>query len=350
MRGMKYVLDSRQVKPGMGFVALKGERVDGRDYIPAALAAGAAKVIEGLEALQDEAREYRRSLKAKVIGITGSSGKTTTKEFLKTFLHCYGTEGNYNNHIGLPMTILNCPPDEKFLVLEMGTSNPGEIAALCDIAEPDVGLLVSLGSAHIEHFGSCDAIEKEKMTLLSRARDFGLRWDEVPPAPFDCPLPGEHNLSNMSLAYAAARRLGIDESTCRERLAGFSLPGQRWKKFEKCGVQFIDDSYNANPESMKAALDAFMATPCKGRRVAVLGDMLELGECAMERHREIFEYAENLGIDVVIGMGNFSSRCKRSHSFETLEGLKRDFWNIVSPGDLVLLKASHSMRLGDLIG
>ena len=345
---MKYVLDSRQVRPGMGFVALKGERVDGRDFIPAALAAGASKVIEGLEALQREAREYRRSLKAKVIGVTGSSGKTTTKEFLKTFLDCYGTEGNYNNHIGLPMTILNCPPDERFLVLEMGTSSPGEIAALCDIAEPDVGLLVSLGSAHIEFFGSREAIEKEKMTLLFRARDFGLRWDEVPPAPFPCPLPGEHNFSNMSLAYAAARRLGIDEATCRERLAGFSLPGQRWKKIEKDGVKFIDDSYNANPESMKAALDAFMATPCSGRRIAVLGDMLELGECAMERHRELFAYAESLGVDIVIGVGKFSSQCRCSHSFKTLDELKSRFWDIAIPGDLVLVKASHSMRLGQL--
>ena len=163
---MRYVFDSREVKPGMGFVALKGEKVDGRDFIPAAIANGAADVIEGLEALQRRAAERRRSLKAKVIGVTGSAGKTTTKELLKAFLSkvgpTYATEGNFNNHIGLPLTIMNCPEDSEFLVLEMGTNHPGEIAALCDIAAPDVGLLTGVGTAHLEFFGSREGIERER--------------------------------------------------------------------------------------------------------------------------------------------------------------------------------------------
>ena len=136
-------LDSRQVKPGMLFVAIKGEHVDGHDFIPQAKAAGAAGIIDGREELATAAREYRETLKATVIGVTGSAGKTTTKEFLRTFFSALGktaaTEGNFNNHIGLPVTILNCPADADFLIVEMGTNHPGEIAHLCSVAEPDVG-------------------------------------------------------------------------------------------------------------------------------------------------------------------------------------------------------------------
>ena len=149
----------------MGFVALKGEKADGHDFIPKALAAGAAEIVDGLEELQSKARAYRRTLKAKVVGVTGSAGKTTTKELLKAFLSKVGkthaTEGNFNNHIGLPLTILNCPPDADFLVVEMGTNHPGEIAALCDIAEPDVGLVTNIGTAHLEFFRTQEGIAAE---------------------------------------------------------------------------------------------------------------------------------------------------------------------------------------------
>ena len=170
--------DSRSVKPGMLFVALKGDKADGHDYIPQALAAGAAGIIDGYDELDRVAREYRRSLKAKVVGITGSAGKTTTKELVKTFLSTVGkvhaTEGNYNNHIGLPITILNCPKDADFLVLEMGTNHPGEIAHLCDIAEIDCALVTNDGTAHIEFFGDQDGIAREKGVVLERARAFGV--------------------------------------------------------------------------------------------------------------------------------------------------------------------------------
>ncbi len=350
---MRYVLDSREVKPGMGFVALKGEKTDGRDFIPSALANGAADVIEGLDALHARARERRSSLKAKVIGVTGSAGKTTTKEFLKAFLakvgSTYGTEGNFNNHIGLPLTILNCPDEAEFLVLEMGTNHPGEIAALCDIAQPDVGLLTGIGTAHLEFFGSREGIEREKTVLLSRAKDFSLRWDEVPQAPFACPLPGVHNASNMSLAFAAASRLGCTAAMAESALEGFSLPGSRWRITEKWGATFIDDSYNANPDSMKAALDAFAATPCDGRRIAVLGDMFELGEGALEFHRQVFDHAMSLGIPLVIGVGEMSSKCLCHCVYKDVRTLKKKFMLDVSAGDLVLLKASHGMKLGELL-
>ena len=170
--------DSRLVKPGMLYVALKGEKADGNAFIPDARAKGAAKVIGGpnaLAELQALARDYRRALKATVVGVTGSAGKTTTKELLRTFLACAGkthaTDGNFNNHLGLPITILNCPEDADFLVVEMGSNHPGEIAALCDIAEPDVGVVTGVGTAHLEFFKSRAGIADEKGTLLARAKD-----------------------------------------------------------------------------------------------------------------------------------------------------------------------------------
>jgi len=348
---MQYTFDSRAVKPGMGFIALKGEKSDGHDYIPQALAAGAARIIDGYDELDAAAREYRRSLKAKVIGVTGSAGKTTTKEFLKTFLACYGTDGNFNNHIGLPLTLLNAPADGEFVVVEMGTNHPGEIAHLCDVAEPDIGVLVSVGTAHIEFFGSREGIEKEKMTLLGRAKDFGLRWDDpsLEDPPFACPLPGAHNLANMRLAYGVARRLGVSAADCEARLADFSLPGARWRRVEKNYVTYIDDTYNANPDSMIAALDAFAALPSKGRHVAILGDMFELGEKSEELHRKVFDHAMSLGFPLVVGIGETSSRCLCHLAYKNLNELRRRLRYELLPDDLVLLKASHGMKLGELL-
>jgi len=350
---MRYTFDSRKVEPGMGFVALKGEKADGHAFIPMALERGAAEIVDGLEALQAKARARRRTLKAQVIGVTGSAGKTTTKELLRTFLstvgRTYATEGNFNNHIGLPLTILNCPDDAEFLVLEMGTNHPGEIAALCDIAEPDAGLLTGVGTAHLEFFGTREGIEREKMTLLNRAKSFSLRWDAVPPAPFACPLPGAHNASNMALAFAAAAHYGCTAERAEAALADFALPGARWREVEKWGAVFIDDSYNANPDSMIAALDAFAATPCDGRHIAVLGDMLELGPEAPALHRKVFDHAMSLGFPLVIGVGELSSGCLCHCVYKELKTLKKKFRLDVSAGDLVLLKASHAIGLSGLL-
>ena len=370
--------DSRLVRPGMLFVALKGEKSDGRDFIPQALKAGAVGVIEGYDELNALAREYRRSLapKTTVVALTGSAGKTTTKELLKTFLSCagrtYATEGNYNNHIGVPVTILNCPRDADFLVLEMGSNHPGEIAALCDVAEPDCGLVTNVGTAHLEFFGSQDGIAEEKGTLLARAPRFGVVSDEnvrlarlrelcrgefikVDPRQewmakaMSLVLPGTHNVSNACLAFAVAERFGVTREHAIEALEGFSLPGARWRRSERDGVRYIDDSYNANPDSMIAALDAFVATPCDGKRVAVLGDMFELGADSAEMHRRVFDHAMKLGIPLVIGVGEQSSQCLCHLAYKTLAPLKKKFRLDVSSGDLVLLKASHSMNLSSLL-
>lgn len=371
--------DSRLVKPGMLYVALKGGNVDGNDFIPKALEAGAAKVIGGenaLAELQSLARRYRRSLKgATVVALTGSAGKTTTKELLKSFLSTLGkthaTAGNYNNHLGLPITILNCPRDAKFLVLEMGSNHPGEIAALCDIAEPDSGLVTNIGTAHIEFFRTREGIADEKGTLLAKAREFGavpgncdfkdvLRSkcrgefvvaEPLPPELADAVnavLPGEHNLTNASVAFAVASRYGVSVDGAVQSLRNFALPGSRWRRVEKNGVRFIDDTYNANPDAMKAALSTFSKLENGGRKIAVLGDMFELGESSGRLHAEVFDYASKLGLDAVIAVGASASRCKCTKSFENLQKLLEIAPTEFKEGDLVLLKASNAMKLGKL--
>ena len=362
---MRFTFDSREVKPGMGFVALKGSTADGHDFIPQARAAGAVRIIDGLEELQSAARAYRRSLKAQVVGVTGSAGKTTTKELLRAFLSTVGrthaTEGNFNNHIGLPMTILNCPADAAFLVVEMGTNHPGEITALCDIAEPDVGVVTNIGTAHLEFFKTQEGIAREKGVLLERAAlAFSAADNPFLPGTVDVHqswmrealagvLPGEHNVANACLAFAVAAHFGATRAGALAALADFALPGSRWRRSERGGVAFIDDTYNANPDSMKAALDAFAATPCAGRRIAVLGDMFELGADAARLHREVFDYALSLGISLVIGVGELSARCPCHAAYRDLAALKERLPEIVAVGDLVLLKASHSMNLGTLL-
>ena len=368
--------DSRQVKPGMLFVALKGEKSDGHDYIPMALEKGAAGIVDGYEELDRVAREYRRSLKATVVGVTGSAGKTTTKELVKAFLSKVGkvhaTEGNFNNHIGLPITILNCPQDADFLVLEMGTNHPGEIAHLCDIAEPDCGLITNVGTAHIEFFKNQNRITEEKGTLFARAKGFcaassencrleilkGLAGDRllsVDPRQtwladaLQGVLPGDHNVSNACLAFAVAERFGVTREQAVAALADFALPGARWRKVEKDGVLYIDDTYNANPDSMIAALDAFAKEPCRRRRIAVLGDMFELGENSVDYHRRVFDHAATLGLDAVIAVGETSATCRADVAYPTLEALKADVTGRFAAGDVILLKASHGMHLGDLL-
>ena len=329
-------LDSRKVKPGMLFVAVKGERLDGHDFIPQARAAGAAGIVDGREELARVAAEYRRTLKAKVIGITGSAGKTTTKELVAAFLRAGGfrvhaTEGNFNNDLGLPLTILNCPPDAEFLVVEMGTNHPGEIAYLVDIARPDAGVISSIGTAHIEFFKTQDGIADEKGTLFARLPPDGFavvgvnndRYERlramsaarvVAVDPSDevgarlasalAPrLPGAHNVSNARLAAACAGEFGVPLDRCVAALEDFALPGDRWRVTERDGVTYVNDCYNANPTSMIAALETFAAMPCAGRRVAVLGDMFELGAQSGELHARVLARAAELPLDAVFAVG-----------------------------------------------
>ncbi len=374
-------LDSRQVRPGMLFVAVKGEHVDGHAYIPQALAHGAAGILDGRDELARAAQTYRRALRATVIGVTGSAGKTTTKEFIAAFLRAGGlkvhaTEGNFNNDLGLPLTILNAPRDADVLVVEMGTNHPGEIAHLVDISAPHVGVISSIGTAHIEFFGTQDGIADEKGTLLARlaggdaahpsfavlARE-NARYErlaamcrvplvttslEDPAAArfaeaLRVRLPGAHNVSNALLAAACAARFGVSEETCRAALAGFTLPGGRWRVVERGGVTYIDDTYNANPTAMLAALETFAGLDARGgRRIAVLGDMYELGDQSAALHAQVKARALSLGLDQVIFVGDNFGGLSLEAAHATLAASAR-------PADTVLLKASHALHLDALV-
>ena len=381
------VFDSRKVKPGCLFAALPGSTVDGHRFVRQAFEKGAkgllvredrAAEFTGPEAaalipvpdvkaaLTETARDYRKILKAKVIGITGSAGKTTVKEFTAAFLRQKGkthaTDGNYNNDLGLPITILDCPSDADFLVVEMGTNHPGEIAHLVGIAAPDAGIISSIGTAHIEFFKTQDGIADEKGTLFRSLPPEGFavlganndRYERLKEmcrcrvvtvegaAPFSGPLAGEHTHWNMALAWACAKEPGVTETMARTALEGFSLPGDRWRKVERDGVTFIADCYNANPTSMVIALETFAAEPCSGRRVAVLGDMFELGAESAQHHAAVKQRAETLNFDKVIYVGENFGGVSRDEA-------KAELFAYVRPGDSVLLKASHGMELNRLL-
>lgn len=368
-------LDSRRVKPGMLFVAIPGEHVDGRAFIPQARAAGAAGIVEGREALAETARAYRQTLKATVIGVTGSAGKTTVKELTAAFLRAGGyrvhaTEGNYNNDLGLPLTILNCPPEADFLVVEMGTNHPGEIPYLVEIARPSVGLISSIGDAHIEFFKTQDGIADEKGALFralpSDGRAFLVRSNDrferlcamsavaVTAVETDddaarrlaeslaVRLPGPHNVANAALAAACAGSFGVPLETCLAALKTFSLPGNRWRVVERDAVTYIADCYNANPTSMAAALETFASIPVTGRRIAVLGDMLELGAQSEALHAQIKAKAAALPLDEILYVGPSFGGGTREEARARLAGLLRS-------GDAVLLKASNSLHLETLL-
>ncbi len=369
--------DTRQLKLGMIFAALKGEKADGHDFIPQALAKGASGIIDGLEELQRLAREKRCQMKATVIGVTGSAGKTTTKELLKAFLAPLGTvsatAGNFNNAIGLPLTILNADPACDFLVVEMGTNHPGEIASLCAIAEPDCGVVTSIGTAHIENFGAIEATAREKGTLLASAHRFGVVLTTcachdilsrlaagrlIEPAPtLPAPLaatlaeilPGAHNVANAALAYAVAREFGLTLEQACAALKGFALPGSRFRRTTVAGITYIDDTYNANPDAMKAALATFATLPTTGRRIAILGEMFELGAQSAALHREVMETAQRLGLDAVYGIGPHAALGPCTAGFPSVADCAAVRESLVHPGDLVLLKASHALHLNTLI-
>ena len=395
----KVSIDSRAVAPGCLYAALPGANVDGHDFVIAALKAGAALALvradwelpgsEGLPlvrvpdvkaALAAAARCRRHTLDATVIGVTGSCGKTTTKEFLAAFLATLGptwaTEGNLNNDLGLPLTILNAPDGIRFLVLEMGTNHPGEIDALVSIAHPDAGIITSIGDAHLEFFGSREGVAREKGRLFAGLPETGFAvvadncdkkeilksmcravWVETDVAgcALACPLPGAHNASDMALAAMCALQLGADRAALDGALEGFQLPGARWRVVEKDGISWIDDAYNANPTSMSASLGAFADFKTAGRRIAVLGGMFELGERSAELHREVGAAIDAKRISALVCVGPEASAIAEGASgIETvervpdIESARAFLAGFARPGDAVLLKASHGMGLWKL--
>jgi UDP-N-acetylmuramoyl-tripeptide--D-alanyl-D-alanine ligase len=374
----RVVIDSRLAGPGDLFVGLPGANVDGARFDDAALAAGAWGVLEAedrLRALQDLATAWRRELGARVVGITGSTGKTSTKDLLAAMLaghrRVVATAQNLNTEIGLPLTVLGAPPGTEVLVLEMAMRGAGQIGELARIAEPDVGVIVNVGPVHLELLGSIEAIAAAKAELLAGLRpgataivpagepllDPHLRGDlrtvtfgpqgEVRDLPEDVELPfsSVHMRHNALAALAAARAIGV-EPAGRIEVALSASRGQR--HVLASGATVVDDCYNANPMSMRAALDDLAATAA-GRRVAVLGDMLELGPDAERFHREVGEHARARGVDLLVTVGPLARDMGGDvHAADAAEAARR-LPALVGEGDTVLVKASRGVGLETVV-
>ncbi len=412
--------DSRRVPPGSLYIALRGERFDGHDFIQAAVAAGAAGVVserpldlpehvvgfqvtDSLAALQALAHAVRLKIPGPVVGITGSNGKTTTKEMMASVLRAafgadkvLATRGNLNNHIGVPLTLLEWQPSQQAAVIEMGMNHFGEIAALTQIAEPDCAMITNAGPAHLEGVGSLEGVAKAKgeifeglrpsgTAILNRddrfyaywrviARDFRqlsfgfsteadirgawladgrlqVRIAGAADLTLRMPLPGEHNARNALAVVAAAHALGIEGEAIRQGLEQASfVSGRLERRRLGNGAIVIDDSYNANPASMQASI-AVLAQE-SGRRVLVLGDMAELGAHAAAGHREVATAALASGVEAIHTLGpqmeqafaGSRARCHREAS-ELSETLAAE----LTPETTLLVKGSRSMQMERIV-
>jgi UDP-N-acetylmuramoyl-tripeptide--D-alanyl-D-alanine ligase len=401
--------DSRTLRAGQVYLAVAGENHDGRAFVGDAATQGAALCIvpeddadepedftllrrrlpddlavptlvveDAVEALQELASAYRDHLSesgCKVLAVVGSNGKTTTRHLLHHALQRCGRRGtqsprSFNNHLGVPLTLLAAEPGDDFVACEIGTNHPGEIAALADLAWPDAVILTSIGHEHMEFFRTLDNVAKEESAILPFVRPHGfvtlpaehapavmpyydvqegvtlLPVKDTGAVPDDFPLLGEHNRMNAALVAALLRWLEVPEEQIAAAWAGVQAPPGRLRRIELGqGVTVIDDSYNANPDSVRAALAVLAEPPGRpagGRRVAVLGTMLELGETSAAAHAAARAAAEATA-DRVILIG---------------EGYGAEPWDDaaadrvaaqIEPGDTVLLKASRGVGLERII-
>lgn len=413
--------DSRTLEAGDLFVALEGESFDGHDYVDQAVDSGARGVVvhrevsvpdpvavypvdDTLAALGRLARYRRERLAAPVVGITGSSGKTTTKEFLRaaleTTLRVHANRGNFNNRIGVPLTLLECPDDAEVVVSEMGTSGPGEIRALVEIGRPDVAVLTTVAESHLEGLGSLQGVLREKLDIFHGLPESGTAIvGDLPPLLPDAaraarpgvrvvgttdgadpdgrpervrvddrgcfsfvwrgcevtlPVPGRHMLQDALLALMTAEALGVPAEAATRGIAGMRPDGMRGEERRIGPVRVVLDCYNANPQSTRAALDTLAMRAAGGPRVAILGTMLELGDESDVLHERVLNYALSVGLDVVVATGAFAGVApEREHEGLVRARDPREGWasvrERVSNGGIVLLKASRGVALERLV-
>ena len=416
--------DTRAVQPGDWFLAFVGERFDGHDFLATAIERGAVGVIvsrevEGISvgcvkvpdtlvAYQALGRHRRRELTVPVVGLTGSSGKTTTRALVACALHSlapvHQTVANLNNHIGVPLTLLQTPNAAKVVVVEMGTSSPGEIEVLAHIAEPDVRMIVNVGPAHLLELGGLEGVRTEKGALFRTARPGdrccvniddphvalikvpalakAITWGLDPRATirlvkstllpeslsthavFDTPqgrveatipAPGAHIAHNAAGALAVAHALGLDLKTAAKGLSRYEAVGMRMKaERTHAGALVLNDAYNANPASMKASLDVLAALP--GRRVAVLGDMLELGPNEDDYHAEVAAHAGALGVELVVLVGRLMGTqgpcvagAGEVWSFADPATALSELRRWVRGSDVLLVKGSRGARMEQVV-
>ncbi len=418
---LRVTTDSRDVRAGDLFVALRGERFDGHEFAAGATRDGAVGIVcdhelpasvsaqirvgDTLAALQAAARAWRQRYGAPVVAVTGSNGKTTTKQLLASVFAARGdvlaTRGNLNNHIGLPLTLLELRDTHRTAVIEMGANHPGEIARLTELAQPDVGVITQAGDAHLEGFGSREGVARAKGELFAGLRDGGIAvinaddayadlWRglargqqltfgiEMPAdisarrieaveqgsrfqlsipgghAQVNLPLPGRHNVLNAMAAAACGAALGMDVDEIAEGLGRVeSAQGRVVWKTTLQGARLIDDSYNANPTSLKAGLD-LLAQQNQGARWAVLGGMAELGASSPALHEDCGRHARDLGIERLFVLGpageyyarGFGRATERHDDVDALgRSLARDLGREVT----VLVKGSRAARMERIV-
>ncbi len=411
-----YSIDTRTLEPGDLFFALRGPNHDGHAYVEAALAQGAvAAVVEHAPAsgaalvvpdtqgaLERLAGWARGRWKGAVVGITGSAGKTTTKEVIAQLLAVEmpvgKTVGNLNNHLGVPLSLLRLPDDAHAAVIEIGMNHPGEIRRLAAIARPSVGVVTNVGLAHAEFFNSPDELALAKRELIesltaegvavlnaddervARFREvhrgqtitYGLsagadvRAEDVEAGPegfrfrvgdawLTTPLVGRHNLLNVLAALATASVFGITPARLKDAVAALAPARMRGERFVHNGITILNDCYNSNPEAVRSMLDVLQGTPAR-RRIAVLGEMLELGRWSETLHREIGRYAAGCGIDVLVGIRGAAKDMVDEGVRSGLTAGTAFFFDdpaeagelvrrMASPGDAVLFKGSRGTRV-----
>ncbi len=420
----KICTDTRKIEKNNIFLALKGERFNGNKYAKAALEKGASiaiideeiedleecnglgtiiKVNNGNEALLSIAKYYREKLGLKVIGITGSTGKTSTKDVLASFLSekykVFKTKGNFNNHIGLPLMILELDSSYDVAVLEMGMSNLGEIHTLANCARPDIALITNIGLSHIENLKTRENILKAKMEITdffnennvlivngedeylskienknykvlkvgyNKSFDFVGKEIELDDnktsftaiskneeCRFDLPMVGAHNVLNSLLGIAASNELNVKLQDMKHGLSNIEATSMRLEFINANNFEIINDCYNASPDSMKAAIDVLKSRKGK-RKVAILGTMNELGSEAYNAHKEVGEYAKNK-VDLLITTGEFEDAYKSGFEnesiriYNTKENLINDLKNVIQKEDTVLVKASRGIKFEDIV-
>ncbi|WP_334156343.1 UDP-N-acetylmuramoyl-tripeptide--D-alanyl-D-alanine ligase [Phocaeicola coprocola] len=409
----KVTTDSRNCPEGSMFIALKGETFNGNAFAAQALKQGCRYAVideseyagEGtilvdncLQALQQLANYHRRQLKTPVIGITGTNGKTTTKELISTVLsrkfNTLYTEGNFNNHIGVPLTLLRLTKEHEMAVVEMGANHPGEIKTLVHIAEPDYGIITNVGKAHLQGFGSFEGVICTKGELYDFLRAKGgatifiqnenpylngiaegltcVRYGQtaglyvsgelISCSPFlsfrwtaegvshevNTHLIGSYNLDNMLAAAAIGRYFGVSDDDISSALASYLPHNNRSQLKETADNKLIVDAYNANPTSMMAALKNFRQVEAPHKMV-ILGDMKELGEASREEHQKVVDYLKECGFDRVVLVGpEFAAATHSYQTFQHVDEVLADIRMHKPQGYYILIKGSNSMKLSQL--
>lgn len=409
--------DSRCIKDGSLFLAIKGERVDGHDYIEKCFESGACCAVcekppinaqkpyilvdSTLEAVKKIAKAYREKFNIPIVGVSGSVGKTSTKEMLYAVLSqkfkTHKTEGNLNNELGVPLTILSMPENTEAAVIEMGISDFGEMSRLAQIVQPTVCVLTIIGCCHLENLGDRDGVCKAKTEMFKFAADnaeFVLNGDDDKLAQitdvngkkpiffglknsnryyaeniknngeggvsctlcadgdkFDVVIPaiGNYMVSNALAAVAVGRILGLSDEQLKSGVEAYKTVGSRAHVINTGRIRIIDDCYNANPTSVKASLDTL--SNFDGRKIAVLGDMKELGKEDLKLHFDTGVYAKSKS-DVVISIGELSKELAKGANgkwFADIESAKPEILSQIKDGDTVLVKASHSMQFEKIV-